>query len=263
MLVVVGDFTLESCRRCLQLLRAEEEEEARALWAERVLGARAPFDLSTLSDDECVQYFRFRRDEIRQLAAALHLPVVVTVARSRVAAPREEALCIVLRRLAYPVRHADLAPMFSRSASALSEIGNFTTVWLAQHWGGLLQFDALGMSRNAARFALAVKQQSGDAADCVVGFIDGTGRAIARPVEGQRLVFSGHHRRHELSYQVVVSPDGLVRAAFGPIPGASLRRARAQLRPRSRPRRLKVEPPARLARLARTSGSRHDVYMLR
>jgi hypothetical protein len=97
------------------------------------LGAYAPFDLSALSDDECVQYFRFRRGEIRQLAAALHLPVVVTVARSRVAAPREEALCIVL---AFPGRHADLAPMLRRSASALSEIGSFTTDWLAGSGAG-------------------------------------------------------------------------------------------------------------------------------
>ena len=74
-LVVRGDVTLESCRRCTcNCSGAEEEEEARALWAERVLGARAPFDLSALSDDECVQYSRFRRGEIRQLAAALHHP---------------------------------------------------------------------------------------------------------------------------------------------------------------------------------------------
>jgi hypothetical protein len=41
MQVVRGDFTLESCRRCLQLLRAEEEAEARALWAERARSVRA------------------------------------------------------------------------------------------------------------------------------------------------------------------------------------------------------------------------------
>jgi hypothetical protein len=109
--------------------------------------------------------------------------------------------------------------MFGRSESALSEIANYTTVWLAEHWRELIYFDAIGMSQNAERFAKAVSRKCNGAADCVFAFVDGTAIVIARPVEDQRLSYSGHHRLHELLYQAIVNPDGIVRSTFGPLPG--------------------------------------------
>jgi hypothetical protein len=59
-----------------------------------------------------------------------------------------------------------------------------------------------------------------DASECFCfGFIDGTFRRIARPVQYQRVSYSGHHRAHGLRYQGVVCPSGIIESLFGPIEG--------------------------------------------
>lgn len=221
-LALDSSTTPEQTLLCTQLLDRAVSKKPRK--------ACIGFDLSTWPGQTCVDYFRFHKIDIPVLAAALHLPEVVRVPRSRYSAPRVEALCIVLRHLAYPIRLMDLASLFGRTPSAVSEIGNYTLVWLYEHWEGLLLFDTLGLSSRAADFSAAVKAKSDGAVDGVIGFIDGTGRPIARPVVDQREVFSGHHRRHELSYQAVVNPDGIVRSFFGPVPGKRIVRIRSAQR---------------------------------
>lgn len=50
-----------------------------------------------------------------------------------------EALCIYLKRLAYPNRLADLRNYFGRSTSALSEIANFVNSHIYENFGHLLE----------------------------------------------------------------------------------------------------------------------------
>ena len=61
------------------------------------------FDLDNYSDKECRAYFRFKREDLFQLLDALRIPDVVETT-SQDSASGLEALCIVLRRLAYPNR---------------------------------------------------------------------------------------------------------------------------------------------------------------
>ena len=42
------------------------------------------------------------------------------------------------------------------------------------------------------------------------GFIDGTVRPIARPIDGQRLFYKGHKRVHAINFQCVTYPNGLI-----------------------------------------------------
>ena len=58
------------------------------------------FDLDNWSDDECWVDFRFRKNELEKLLVVLRLPnEIITYNRLRVDAM--EALCLMLRRLAY------------------------------------------------------------------------------------------------------------------------------------------------------------------
>lgn len=53
----------------------------------------------------------------------------------------------------------------------------------------------------------------------VIGFIDGTFRAVARPRRNQRTVYSGHYRGHGYRFQSVVMPTGLIEHLYGPTAG--------------------------------------------
>ena len=50
-------------------------------------------------------------------------------------------------------------------------------------------------------------------------FIDGTVRAISRPIIGQRLMFNRHKRVHALKFQSVVTLNGLIANLHGPCEG--------------------------------------------
>ncbi|ETV86977.1 hypothetical protein H257_01995 [Aphanomyces astaci] len=66
----------------------------------------------------------------------------------------------------------------------------------------------------------AVANKGGEVQN-VWAFIDGTVRECCRPDgdERQRTVFNGHKRRHAVKYQTLVTPDGIISHAFGPIEG--------------------------------------------
>ena len=43
--------------------------------------------------------------------------------------------------------------------------------------------------------------------------------AICRPDENQRILYNGHERVHEIKFQSVVAPNGLIASLFGPVKG--------------------------------------------
>ena len=79
------------------------------------------FDLDIYSDKECRAYFRFKREDLFHLLDTLRIPNVVRTF-SQDSASDLEALCIVLRRLAYPNRWLELRKMFGRSQGSLTRI---------------------------------------------------------------------------------------------------------------------------------------------
>ena len=64
------------------------------------------FDLDLLEDDECVSEFRFHKRDIPLLAEALQIPESITCYQRSVC-DGVDALCIVLKRLAYLCRYLD------------------------------------------------------------------------------------------------------------------------------------------------------------
>ena len=76
-----------------------------------------------MEDDECVAEFRVRKRDIPLLGEVLQIPEVV-ICNQRSIADGTEALCMLLKRLAYPVRYSDMVPRFARPVPVLSMITN-------------------------------------------------------------------------------------------------------------------------------------------
>ena len=81
------------------------------------------FDLDEMEDDECVAEFRVRKRDISLLGEVLQIPEVV-ICNQRSIADGTEALCMLLKRLAYPIRYSDMVPRFARRVPVLSMITN-------------------------------------------------------------------------------------------------------------------------------------------
>ncbi|KAJ8914166.1 hypothetical protein NQ315_016245 [Exocentrus adspersus] len=79
------------------------------------LGHRADlygrFSLNAISEIEAKQSFRFEKRHIPRLAEALNIPDEITT-RENITLTGVQALCILLRRLTYPNRLADLESFF-------------------------------------------------------------------------------------------------------------------------------------------------------
>ena len=101
-----------------------------------------------------------------------------------------EALCVILKRLAFPCRCSDMMPRFARPVPQLSMICNETIHWLDSRWGfKLTDLNQQWLTpQNLMSFANSIYQK-GTALGNVWGFVDGTLRGIARPVQNQRVTY--------------------------------------------------------------------------
>ncbi|EDO35600.1 predicted protein [Nematostella vectensis] len=89
------------------------------------------FDFDILEEDECMSEFRFHKSDIPLLAEMLQIPDRLTLYQRSVCSGLE-ALCIVLKRLAYPCRYADMVAKFSRPVPVLCIINNHLMDYIYQ-----------------------------------------------------------------------------------------------------------------------------------
>ncbi|ESO88657.1 hypothetical protein LOTGIDRAFT_74528, partial [Lottia gigantea] len=177
------------------------------------------FDLNKSTDAQCIEYFRFRKEDIFRLGEALSIPDKI-ICENRVRANGTEAYCVFLRRLVYPNRLSDIEPMFGRHRTTLSMIVKEVTNLIMDTHGHLLsslQQPWLNL-QSLQSYADAVNRKGAPLKNCI-GFIDGTVRLICRPTVNQRIVYNGHKRTHALKYQSIVLPNGLIANMYGPIEG--------------------------------------------
>ena len=71
------------------------------------------FDLDSLSDEECKAEFRFYRNDTYQMLDVLQLPDEI-ICYNRFHVDGFEALCIMLKRFAYPCRYLDVMLRFAK-----------------------------------------------------------------------------------------------------------------------------------------------------
>jgi hypothetical protein len=180
----------------------------------RLSPTRAPrTDLHALTDDDCLLRFRFTLPEIERICTAMQLPAIATVNKVRFTAAF--GLAMLLRRLVWPARLADLATEFGLDVSSTGRIINHMAVTIAELYHD--HFDlwpGLDPPR-VAQCAAAITAYTPAVID-IWGFIDGTSRRVARPIVDERSSYSGYKRAHMQHYQGVVTPDGLIVSCCGP-----------------------------------------------
>ena len=66
-----------------------------------------------MSEDECNVEFRFNRNDIPRLVEVFQIADQITCYNG-VVCNSKEALCILLKRFAYPCRYADMVHRFAR-----------------------------------------------------------------------------------------------------------------------------------------------------
>ena len=168
------------------------------------------FDLDEMDDSECLAEFRFHKNDVPVLLEAFQLPQSFTCHQGTIC-DGIEALCITLRRFAYPCRYSDLIPRFGRPVPELSMISNLVMETIYQeHNHRLTQWNNRLLNAPLLEsYARAIASKESPLPNCF-GFIDGTVRPICRPEQNQRIVYNRHKRVHGLKYQSVVLPNGMM-----------------------------------------------------
>ena len=177
------------------------------------------FDLDKLTDSECKAEFRFLKGDIYNLKEILGIPDEIRC-YNRLVVDGIEALCILLKRFAYPIRYSDMIPRFGRPVPQYSIITNHIMDHIYQgHGHRLTNFDQRLLSPvNLASYAAVIYQAGAPLENCW-GFVDGTVRPLCRPGKHQRILYNGHKRVHSIKFQSVVIPNGLIANLSGPYEG--------------------------------------------
>ena len=69
------------------------------------------FNLENISEDDYTADFCFRKNDIKRLQTALNLPnEIVCYLYNDIKVDATEALCVLLKRIAYPCRYSDMIP---------------------------------------------------------------------------------------------------------------------------------------------------------
>ena len=187
-----------------------------------------PKSIQDYNDSTCISYFRFRKNELQQLADLLWPRIHnilqgdhdSTVCTNGYRIPFETGLLILLYRLSRPNRiRPDMERFFNLRKSKISAI--IDTYTSAMYMVALPYLSSPAIFSNRwGIYSEIVRQKSNNAVFGVWGFIDGTLRETCRPSRFQRLAYSGHKRCHGIKFQSVVTPDGLIALLYGPIAGS-------------------------------------------
>lgn len=177
------------------------------------------FDLNSIDPATCKADFRVEKNDLFMLKEALNIPDRI-VCHQRSICDGMEALCMVLKRLAYPCRYSDMIPLFARPVPVISMLTNEVIDYIYDnHHHRITAWNQdLLMPLKLEAYAAAVHDKGGALNNCF-GFIDGTVRPICRPGEHQRIVYNGHKRVHAIKFQSVTLPNGIIAQLFGPVEG--------------------------------------------
>ena len=136
------------------------------------------FDLGSLSEDECKSEFRFDKRGMYRLCDVFEIPEEIRCYNGMVF-NKEEALCIFLKRYAYPCRYQDLMLRFGqRAVPQLCMISNQVQNIIYENWGFLMRnMNQNWLSRRNLEFAEIIHTKGAPLDNCW-GFVDGTTRPV-------------------------------------------------------------------------------------
>ncbi|KAJ8916393.1 hypothetical protein NQ315_014603 [Exocentrus adspersus] len=174
-----------------------------------------PFNLDDVLMSDCKYLFRFEKNDIYRLCAALRMPPYVRTYKGNKVTGLT-CLCMVLRRLAYPNRLRDLN-LFGLSPQSMSLIINRGLEIIMNNHSHLIE-NLQGLQwlnhQRLQLYAEAIQNKGGAIPNCW-GFIDGTARAICKPSVDEENYYSGHKRFHCIKYKSVLCPDGIIASLKG------------------------------------------------
>ena len=178
---------------------------------------RRVYDFDAADPLEIVQFFRMKREDIDRLAIALGVEDWIPIGRR---CSGRKGLYILLSRLAYPKRLVDLAHFWGRGhgVSFLSDVCNYMVDWIYSKFSKMMFCDPLRLAPMLPAFCDAISAKGMPQAG-IYGFMDVTTVGTCRPSKLQRQLYSGHKRKHLLKFQSVVTPDGIMSHAYGPMEG--------------------------------------------
>ena len=199
-----------------------EHEMERVLMLERRIAvAQHSFSdcFNNMSDGECLRNFRFQKCDIWRMVNVVGWPSSEThTERNRYSTNPLLSTCIVLNRLSNPSRWYDVEPFFGKHSSHLSEIFWETLEsFYVKRKHLILGPISRSFLQNRAKMYAECVASAGSMLQYCVGFIYGTVIGIARTQasEMQRVVYSGHKRKHAMNFQALITPDGLISHASG------------------------------------------------
>ncbi|CAH3043339.1 unnamed protein product [Porites lobata] len=177
------------------------------------------FDFDDLEDDECISEFRFYKNDLPFLAEVLGIPDVVECYQRSVCSGLE-ALCIFLKRHSYPCRYSDMIALSGKPVPVLCMINNSMIEYIYQaHSHRILQWNDSILNPYSLEIYSNAITAKGSPLDNCFGFIDGTVRPISKPCQNQRVVGNGHKRVHDVKFQSVALPNGIIGNIYRPIEG--------------------------------------------
>ena len=137
-----------------------------------------------------------------------------------------EALCIMLKRFAYPCRYLDLLPRFAKPVPQSCMASNHVMNLIYTQWNHLLtDLDQPWLSpANLQQFSEMIHRQGGTLQNCW-GFVDGTLRPVSRPGRNQRVLYNGHKKFIPLNFSQLCPQTGLLQICrlYGPVEGMNKR----------------------------------------
>ena len=110
--------------------------------------------------------------------------------------PGLEALCILLRRLAFSKRYCDMVPQFGASVPDVCKITHVVLNHICElHCHRIENWNRPWLQRNKlAEYAGAIYSEVAPLNNCF-DFIDGNVRPTGRPEENQTVVYNGHKQK--------------------------------------------------------------------
>jgi hypothetical protein len=179
------------------------------------------FDLYSLSTNTCLDQFRFEAYQISELRIELGIPLYFfTKNRDRV--PGEDALCMLLYKLAWPRRYCDFRVVFHTSGQRVGRICNALLRFLHDRFGAKMEgLDRERLSDEYLHYMCQAQFAKNGLIPQIWGFLDATVRPCCRPLYFQRACYCGKERVHALKFQSVVAADGMICHLSGPWSGTT------------------------------------------
>lgn len=175
------------------------------------------FDIEAYGVKETMSTFRFSQEELDRLVVALGIPKVFRTSEGD-KCDGLAALCMVCMYYAFPTRRFEMIKKFGCSLSKISRVISGVRQYLFDSfYPGMSKPQHLS-TQQLQEFCNAIEKVCG--VKDIFGFIDGTVRPTCKPEVLQAVAYNGSKHTHALKYQMLCTPDGMMRHVSGPYCGS-------------------------------------------